>query len=311
MKTVEEQREEIKTVKVENELQREEINAIKAENKELRCLHANIATNQTPFYSKGENRTQKKHSAFESRTSYCDLVNVDMQEIENSQGLTEDLSNNIACEITSSATVPTNHAGESNVVVVINTKEQPSSSNAMRKNEDQPTSKTPSNEKLRATKSVQGNNNSKQGARQQKPTYAEAVEHQPASSSMSKRSEAWNKKATDESKTEPASYEFIGVERRRNKIKSFFLAGIAENVTESQVFSYLKKRNVTPTHVRIFQSRRKGTLSAKINIPSKDCPIVSEENFWPKFVKCKPRKSNSAPSRKPQSTRAGNYSTQV
>ena len=233
-----------------------------------------------------------------------------MQEIENSPGLTEDLSNNIACEMTSSATVQTN-PGENNLVVLINTEEQPSCSNDMRKNEDQQTSKTPSNEKLRATKSVQGNNNSKQGARQQKPTYAEAVEHQPASSSMSKRRKASNKKATDESKNEPASYEFIGVERRCNKIKSFFLAGIAENVTESQVFSYLKKRNITPTHVRIFQNRRKGTLSAKINIPSKDCLIVSEENFWPKFVKCKQWKSNSSPRKKPQSTRDGNYSTLV
>ncbi|CAB4025725.1 Hypothetical predicted protein [Paramuricea clavata] len=156
IKTVEEQREEIKTVKVENELQREEINAIKAENKELRCLHSKIATNQTPFYSKGDNGIQQKHSAFEPRTSYCDIVNVDMQEIENSPGLTEDLSNNIACEMTSSATVPTNHAGESNLVVVINTEEQPSCSNDMRKNDDHPTSKTLSNEKLRSKLTTDG-----------------------------------------------------------------------------------------------------------------------------------------------------------
>jgi hypothetical protein len=169
MKIVEEQREEIKTVKVENELQQEEVNAIKIENKELRCLHAKIATNP-PCYSGGEK--QHKHSAFESRTSYCDLVNVNMQEIENSPGLTEDLSNNTVCEMTSSATVPTNDAGESNVAVVINTEEQPSCSNDMTKNEDQQTSKTPSNETRSATKSEQGNNNSKQGARQQKPTYA-------------------------------------------------------------------------------------------------------------------------------------------
>lgn len=35
--------------------------------------------------------------------------------------------------------------------------------------------------------------------------------------------------------------EFKGVERRRNKIKHFFLSGISEDVNENQIMSYLKK----------------------------------------------------------------------
>lgn len=79
---------------------------------------------------------------------------------------------------------------------------------------------------------------------------------------------------------------FVGVERKRNRTKSFFLSGIAENVTEKQILSFLKQKNVTPTLIRIFKSRRKQTLFAKINFLSKDCSIVLQENFWPKFVRC-------------------------
>ena len=76
-------------------------------------------------------------------------------------------------------------------------------------------------------------------------------------------------KQFQECDNELAGDSFSGVERRRNKIKSFFLSGIAENVTEGKVLSYLKERNVIPTQIRIIHSRRKGTLSAKVNIPSK------------------------------------------
>ena len=37
--------------------------------------------------------------------------------------------------------------------------------------------------------------------------------------------------------------EFKGVDRRRNKIKHFFLSGISEDVNENQIISYLNKRN--------------------------------------------------------------------
>ena len=35
--------------------------------------------------------------------------------------------------------------------------------------------------------------------------------------------------------------EFVGVERKRNKIKQFFLSGIAENVIEQHILSFLAK----------------------------------------------------------------------
>ena len=104
---------------------------------------------------------------------------------------------------------------------------------------------------------------------------------------------------------------FIGVERKRNKTKQLFLTGIAENVKEYQIQSYLEDRDVTPTRITLFQSKRKGTISAKVNIPSASLPLVQHEHFWPKFVTCKPWRLNANGDQKARMTRLGNFSTYV
>jgi hypothetical protein len=48
---------------------------------------------------------------------------------------------------------------------------------------------------------------------------------------------------------------FKGVERKRNRIKRFFLTGIAECVEEKHIRAYLERRNIKPTHISIFKSR--------------------------------------------------------
>ena len=85
--------------------------------------------------------------------------------------------------------------------------------------------------------------------------------------------------------------EFVGVERKRNKIKQFFLSGIAENVKEQHILSFLAKQNIKPTMQKVFRRRRKGTLSAKINLSSTVCSDVLKKFFWPKHVVCKPWRS--------------------
>ena len=57
---------------------------------------------------------------------------------------------------------------------------------------------------------------------------------------------------------------FIGVERKRNKTKQLLLTGIAENVKENQIKSYLQDRDVTPIRVTLFQSKRKGQSLRKL-----------------------------------------------
>ena len=55
---------------------------------------------------------------------------------------------------------------------------------------------------------------------------------------------------------------FIGVQRKRNKIT------FSTSVNEEQITRYLQKRNITPTYISTFQSKRKGTISSKIHIPA-------------------------------------------
>lgn len=86
---------------------------------------------------------------------------------------------------------------------------------------------------------------------------------------------------------------FKGVERKRDRIRRFFLSGISDNSTETQILAYLEKRGVQPTLLKLFPSKRKGTLSAKLNIQSKDCNLIKAAEFWPKYVRCRPWISSS------------------
>ena len=90
---------------------------------------------------------------------------------------------------------------------------------------------------------------------------------------------------------------FIGVKRKRNRIKKFFLSGIAENVNDQDILCYLEKRKVIPTYLSLFKSKRKGSISAKLHVQANVCPLIENETFWPKFVKCKPWKPTSTDGR--------------
>lgn len=87
---------------------------------------------------------------------------------------------------------------------------------------------------------------------------------------------------------QPTEDGFTGVERKRSKVKKYLLSGIDERVNDVQIFSFLEKRGINPTHLKVFPSRRRGTKSAKLNILQSDCPKIATPNFWPRFVTCKP-----------------------
>ena len=74
---------------------------------------------------------------------------------------------------------------------------------------------------------------------------------------------------------------------KTEKKKSFFYFGIDKNAKECQIYSYMADRNVVPIKISMFQSKRKGTVSAKIVVTS-DCGLqVLSGHFWPKFIYCK------------------------
>ena len=110
---------------------------------------------------------------------------------------------------------------------------------------------------------------------------------------------------------------FVGVERRRNKTKRLFLSGIASNVNENNIQSYLKWRCINPTYISVLPRRRKGSASAKMHIPSAALPLVHDGEFWPRFVTCKLWKSNEKMDKivkvtpRPKASQCGNLSTYV
>ena len=56
---------------------------------------------------------------------------------------------------------------------------------------------------------------------------------------------------------------FIGVKRKRQSTKKFFLSGVADSVSPQDILSYLGKRDIKPTYLSLFKSKRKGTVSVK------------------------------------------------
>ncbi|CAB3977538.1 Hypothetical predicted protein [Paramuricea clavata] len=81
--------------------------------------------------------------------------------------------------------------------------------------------------------------------------------------------------------------EFVGVKRSRIKTQRFFLSGINEKVSSKQILNYLQDRQIIPTLLRVFTSKQKGTLSAKLNVRDKDSAKVLDKDFWPKYVRCR------------------------
>ena len=139
-----------------------------------------------------------------------------------------------------------------------------------------------------------------------KLTYAEVLKSNNAniSSQLISKSSDNPKENCDEMLSNTSTDGFVGVQRKRKKFKSFFVSGISELVKEKQISSYLSRRNVIPSHISVFPSKRKGIISAKIGIPIASVSKVQEKTFWPMYVYCKPWRQNDK--RKPVVQRINN-----
>ena len=136
---------------------------------------------------------------------------------------------------------------------------------------------------------------------QQKLSYAEVLsmgDHDDLSLPATKASESVNfQKNSDVNLSKDPSEGFVGVKRKRKNYRQFFLSGISKDVNDSQIALYLAKRNVIASHISLFPSKRLGTISAKVGIPQASVSKVQGQNFWSKFVCCKPwqHKDNMKP----------------
>ena len=72
--------------------------------------------------------------------------------------------------------------------------------------------------------------------------------------------------------------------------KRYYIGGIAEATKKETIIHFLKSKGIWPTLLNLFTSKRKGTLSAKMNIRVGDDEKIAVENFefWPTHVYCRP-----------------------
>ena len=98
-------------------------------------------------------------------------------------------------------------------------------------------------------------------------------------------------RVTEETKTVSEDY-FTGV--TRNRTARYYLSGIDPKSSRSGIISYLNKKNVHVTYLKLFNTgNTKRRISANINV-SKNCEsIVELDGFWPEGVFCRKWFSNN------------------
>ena len=159
-------------------------------------------------------------------------------------------------------------------------------------------------------------------------TYAKVVASKPTLNSANEKENALKPQPknntpnnntpnnnTPNNNSEISADGFVGVKRGRNRTKRLFLSGIACGVNEKHIQSYLERRNINPTYISVFPSKRKGTVSAKVHISCADLPVVQKDHFWPKFVICKLWQSKESLEKTfnqhTKTSHGGNFSTYV
>ena len=74
---------------------------------------------------------------------------------------------------------------------------------------------------------------------------------------------------------------FVGVKQKHRSTKKFFLSGTAYSVSAQDILSYLEKRDIKPTYLLLFKSKRKGTISAKLHVQANKSSFIESETFRP------------------------------
>jgi hypothetical protein len=80
--------------------------------------------------------------------------------------------------------------------------------------------------------------------------------------------------------------ECVGVARR--VVKRLYLGGAREGATSELVTEYMERKGISPTVIKIFKSKRKGTVAIRVNVNSRDYQRVLQNDFWPENVYARP-----------------------
>lgn len=72
----------------------------------------------------------------------------------------------------------------------------------------------------------------------------------------------------------------------RGRVKMYYIGGIDRDSNQQGLEEYLLERHVTPLYTSVFNSRN-GDLAAKITVPLYQGTRVEEDDFWPRFARCR------------------------
>eukprot|EP00058_Branchiostoma_floridae_P002761 XP_002588249.1 hypothetical protein BRAFLDRAFT_86696 [Branchiostoma floridae] len=84
--------------------------------------------------------------------------------------------------------------------------------------------------------------------------------------------------------------DFVGIERHRLKRKRFFLGYMKRTETkklQDTIYRYADSKGVQLTFVRVMTNKQKDMAFARVNVLLHQAHRVTEENFWPRGVRCR------------------------
>lgn len=100
---------------------------------------------------------------------------------------------------------------------------------------------------------------------------------------------AWLFKVNDTLQTvleDNTNSEFVGVARRM--VKWLYLDGARGGATSELVTEYMEGKGISPTFIRIFKGKRKGTAAIRVDVHSKNYERVLKNDFWADNVHVRP-----------------------
>ena len=124
--------------------------------------------------------------------------------------------------------------------------------------------------------------NTEQNVNPGKQSERSIIQNKETNDKANAETPAIDKTATGDNLNEQESSDFVGVQRKI--IKRLYLGGVRLGTSIEKIKEYMKQKGISPTFIRIFNSKRKGTIAVRVNVNEEDFDCVCNNDFWPNHV---------------------------